>query len=155
MGNEANFAVSPRVVTTARTDAREAEKAKVLAEIKRLESEYSKKGGGDNEMLSKINKLKDKYRELCGVTITPENSRCRKPLIFQDSNSIPKDIQKLIMQPESLSDSEKEQLKKFLLSTAEGNCTTKQTISQGNTCTGSNRDLTPQDESHRWLDVMY
>ena len=58
-------------------NANEAEKARVYAEIKKLEQEYSAKGGGDNKLLDKINELKDQHRALCGVKITPENS-CRR-----------------------------------------------------------------------------
>ena len=55
----------------------EQEKAKILAEIKKLEKEYSAAGKYDEAKLNKINQLKDKYRELCGVKITPENSCTR------------------------------------------------------------------------------
>ncbi len=68
----------------------EQEKAKVLAEIKKLEKEYSAEGKYDEAKLNKINQLKDKYRELCSVKITPENSCTRQNDLFNvnQKNSI-------------------------------------------------------------------
>ena len=56
----------------------EQEKAKVWAEIKKLENEYTTERKCDEAKLNKINQLKDKYRELCSVKITPENPYERK-----------------------------------------------------------------------------